>query len=175
MDRSIQVNIFTATHRILGHITPGAPGLFSYLNRPTESYVEIEDGLLSPLHQITEEGDSCKQLWLVKTEIAALMVGGRSELGPGGATRAGYTKPFPHWVRILLGGYELRGLIESGARFDFGALLFEGDVRFVPLYNASLAAILFPRVQSDAAAMVFNRSMVHGINLLPREEIPSYD
>jgi hypothetical protein len=122
-----------------------------------------------------EEGDPCKQLWLVKTEIAAILVGGRAELGPGGATRAGYTKPFPHWVRILLNGYELRGLIESGARFDFAALLFEGDVSFVPLYNARLSAILFPRVQSDAAAMVFNRSLVHGINLLPRKEIPTVD
>jgi hypothetical protein len=168
----MNVVVYTTTHRIIGQVIPGAPGLFSYLNRPTESYVEIEDGEMNPLHQITKQGESVDQLWLVKDEIAAVVVESRTGLGPSSAARAGYTKPFPHWVHILVGGYELRGLIESGARFDFAALMFEGDSKFVPMYNAKLTAILFPRVQADAPAMVFNRAMVHALNLIPREEIP---
>ena len=168
----MNVVIYTTTHRITGQVTPGAQGLFGYLNRPTESYVEIEDGEMNPLHQITKQAESVDQLWLVKGEIAAVIVESRTGLGPSIAARAGYTKPFPHWVHILVGGYELRGLIESGVRFDFAALMFEGDSNFVPMYNAKLTAILFPRVQADAPAMVFNRAMVHALNLIPREEIP---
>ena len=170
--KTTNVVVYTTTHRITGQVISGVLGLFSVLNRSTESYIEIEGCELNPLHQITKQAERIGQLWLVKDEIAAVIVESRTGLGPSSATRAGYTKPFPHRVHILVGGYELRGLIESGVRFDFAALMFEGDSSFVPMYNAKLSAILFPRVQADAPAMVFNRTMVHALNLLPRDEIP---
>jgi hypothetical protein len=66
----------------------------------------------------------------------------------------------------------MRGLLHSGARFNFGAVMFEGENTFVPLYDGTIQALLFPRVVSNAAAMVFNRSMVHAMSLLPREAVP---
>jgi len=53
----MNVVVYTTTHRIIGQVIPGAPGPFSYLNRPTESYVEIEDSEMNPLHQITKQGE----------------------------------------------------------------------------------------------------------------------
>lgn len=70
----MNVVVYTTTHRITGQVTPGAQGLFSYLNRPTESYVEIEDGEMNPLHQITKQAESVDQLWLVKGEIALSLI-----------------------------------------------------------------------------------------------------
>ena len=71
---------------------------------------------------------------------------------------------------MLAGGYELRGLINSGGRFDAGAVLYEGSSTFLALYNAKLMAILFPRARAEAPAMAFNRSSVRAISLLPKEE-----
>lgn len=172
MTRSISVVLYTPTHSISGQIVPGTQGLFSYLNLPTESYIEIGGGTISPLHQITQSPETFPQLWLVKDEIVAVLVETRGGLGPASTVRAGYTRPFPHLVRILSGGYEIRGSLQSGARFDFAALMFEGESNFVPLYDANLSAILFPRVQAEVPAMVFNRTMVHAINLLPGEAAP---
>jgi hypothetical protein len=167
MARPISVVLYSPTHSISGEIVPGSQGLFSYLNLPTESYIKIEHGTLSPLHQITQPPETFPQMWFVKDEIVTVLVETRGGLGPSSTVRAGYTRPFPHWVRILISGYEIRGSLQSGARFDFAALMFEGKGNFVPLYDANLSAILFPRVQAEAPAMVFNRRMVRAINLLP--------
>lgn len=172
MTRPIPVILYTTTHRISGQIVPGTQGMFSYLNLPTESYIEIGGGTIIPLHQIAQPPETFPQLWLVKDEIVAVLVETRGGLGPSSTVRAGYTRPFPHLVRILAGGYEIRGSLQSGARFDFAALMFEGESNFVPLYEANLSAILFPRVQAEAPAMVFNRTMVHGLNLLPGDAAP---
>jgi hypothetical protein len=172
MTRPISVDLFTPTHCISGQITPGTQGLFSYLNLPTESYIEVEEGEISPLHQITQPPETFHQLWLVKGEVVAVLVETRGGLGPSSTVRAGYTRPFPHLVRILASGYEIRGSVQSGVRFDFAALMFEGKGNFVPLYDAKLSAILFPRVQAEAPAMVFNRAMVHAINMLPVDATP---
>lgn len=170
MTRPISVDLFTPTHCIAGQIIPGTQGLFSYLNLPTESYIEVEEGEISPLHQIAQPPETFSQLWLVKSEVVAVLVETRGGLGPSSTVRAGYTRPFPHWVRIITNGYEIRGSLQSGARFDFAALMFEGNSNFVPLYDVKLSAVLFPRVQAEAPAMVFNRAMVHAINLLPGDE-----
>jgi hypothetical protein len=165
----IEVEIYTSSHRICGKVNTGALGLFSYLNRPTESYLEIEQGGIIPLHQITQPEESCGEFWLIKKEIIAALVHSRSLLGPSSAVRAGYTKPIPHLVRVHIAGYELCGYIQTSGRFNFGAFMFEGENTFVPLFDAQLSALLFPRVQANAPALVFNRSMVHAISLLPRE------
>jgi hypothetical protein len=163
------VEVYTGSHRITGTISPGSAGVLAYLNMATESFIEVEEAAMSPLHQVGQQAESCPKIWLMKSDIVAVLVESRAELGIAG-TRAGYTKPFPHWVRMLAGGYELRGLINSGGRFDAGAVLYEGSSTFLALYNAKLLAILFPRARAEAPAMAFNRSSVRAISLLPKEE-----
>lgn len=163
LKKPVEVEIYTASHRVRGSVVPGALGLFSYLNMPTESYLEVEAGDLTLLHQT--EGRRFSRLWVVKGEISAVLVANRAGLGPSSTIRAGYTKPFPHWVCVIVGGYELRGQIQSGGRFDFGAVMFEGGNSFVPLYDGHLEALLFPRVQADAPALLFNRGHVRLLQL----------
>lgn len=169
-DRFIDVQLYTPTHRLFGNIHPGAPGLYSYLNRPTESYIELENVRLNLLHEISAPPEQTPRLWLVKREIVAVLVKNRANLGPSSVLRSGYTKPFPHKVRILVGGYELRGELHSGGRLDFGVLMFEGESIFMPLYDVALTALLFPRAQAQAPAMVFNRTLVNAMSVLPRDE-----
>jgi hypothetical protein len=165
------VEVYTASHRITGNMSPGSAGILAYLNMATESFIEVEEAAMSALHQVGQSAENCPKIWLMKSDIVAVVVESRADLGMGGGTRAGYTKPFPHWVRMLAGGYELRGLIQSGGRFDAGAVLYEGSSTFVALYNAKLSAILFPRARTESPAMAFNRSAVRAISLLPKEEV----
>jgi hypothetical protein len=170
--KPISVEIFTESHRLLGRIDPGASGLFSYLNIPTTSIVELEGAHLNRLHQPGRLVARYSNMWLVKRQIVTIMISSRAEIGPSGVARGGYSTLVPHWVHILLGGYELRGMIETPGKFDFGMALYEGERLFVPLYSAEVTAILFPSVGASSPAMLFNREMVDGIALLPREEIP---
>jgi hypothetical protein len=170
--RLTSVEIYTTSHRVLGRIKPGSVGLYSFLNVPTTSYVEVESAHLSRLHQPGKLAGRFSVLWLVKSEIVAVLLSSRVELGPSGMTRGGYSTAVPHNVHIALGGYELRGMVETAGKFNFGAMMFEGDRIFVPLYSAEITAILFPNVRAESAAMLFNRNMVDTMALLPREEAP---
>lgn len=171
MARPVSVEVYTAGHRVLGRVTPGATGLFSYLNMTTRSYVEIEGGHLSRLHQPGRMVARYNTLWLVKGEIVAILLSSKAEIGPSGVARGGYSRTVPHWVHMVLGGYELRGQVEALAKFDFGVFLFEGDRIFIPLYDAELTAILFPNVHADAPAMLFNRERVDTLALIPKEDV----
>jgi len=164
-NRSISIEIYTASHRVLGRVHPSASGLFSYLNMPTSSYIEIEGAHLMRLHQPGKLVARYPTLWLVKSEIVVILLSGRNEMGPTGFTRGGYT-------RVIMGGYELMGIIETPGKFNFGSLMFDSERFFMPLYNASLTAILFPNVNAESAAMIFNRRMVDAVAMLPKDEIP---
>ncbi len=162
--------IYTTSHRILGRINTGAMGLFSFLNIPTTSSVEIDGATLSRLHQPGRLAGRYQSLWLVKNQIVAVLLSSRVELGPSTVLRGGYTTSVQHNVHIALGGYELTGVLETSGKFNFGSVIFEGDRIFVPLYQAVLIAILFPNVRAEAPAVLFNRETVDTIGLMPREE-----
>jgi hypothetical protein len=72
----------------------------------------------------------------------------------------------------MVGGYTIEGQIHSGGRFNFGAIMFEGGNTFIPLYDAKLLALLFPKVKTEAPALMFNRGMVQAMTLLPGPAAP---
>jgi hypothetical protein len=45
----------------------------------------------------------------------------------------------------------------------------------MPLYHAEVFAVLFPNVQADSPALLFNREMVDAMAMLPKEDIPKID
>jgi hypothetical protein len=171
--KPVSIEAYTTSHRILGRITPGATGLYSFLNIPTTSTLEIEGAHLSRLHQPGRLVARYPSVWIAKRQVVAILLSNRVELGTTGVARGGYTTSVPHWVHIILGGYELRGMIETAGKFNFSSVIFEASSTFIPIFQCKLAAILFPNIQTESPAMLFNRDMVDGMALLPREEIPA--
>ncbi len=169
---ALPIEVYTTGYRILGRLQPGGMGLFSFINIPTKSYVEIEGAHLNRLHQLGKLVARYPKLWLVKKEIVAMLLSGRSEIGPIAAARRGYASTVSHKVHIGLGGYELIGVIETSGKFEFGSVMFEGDRLFSPLYDAQLVATLYPSVRTESPAVLFNLAHVESMALLPREEKP---
>lgn len=172
MTKPVSVELYTSSHRILGRVEAGPTGLYSHLNLPTTSIIEVDGAHLNRLHQPGRLVSRYTAMWLVKREIVCVLLSSRAEVGSVSISRGGFTTTVPHWVHILLGGYELRGIYEAAGKFNAGVTLFEGDRTFVPLYSGELTAILFPNVVARSPAMLFNRDMVDSLALLPREEIP---
>jgi hypothetical protein len=170
--KPVSVEVYTASHRILGRISLAGSGLFSFLNIPTTSSLEIEGAHLFRLHQPGRLIARYPTLWLVKEDVFAVLVSSRAEIGPAGLARGGYSTAVSHWVHFLLGVYELQGIIETPGKFNFGFLIFEGDRMFIPMYNGQLTAGLFPSVRGESAAMLFNREKVDAASLLPKKDIP---
>src|SRR3990170_5678272 len=169
--RPVSAEIYTTSHRILGRLNPGASGLFSFLNIPTRSFLEVEGAILSRMHQPNRMVARFPTIWLVKQEVVAVLVSSRVELGPSVLQQRGYVSRATHRLEVVLGGYELRGSVETAGKFNFSSLMFEGDSLFIPLYEAELTAILFANIKAQSPALLFNRRMVDAIGLLPRKDL----
>lgn len=163
--KPVSAEVYTRYHRILGRMHPGPKGLFGFLNIPTQSHVEIAGAHINRLHQPARLVARYSKLWLVKGEIQAVLLSSRGELGPTGVVRRGYSKPAQHRVHVMMGAFELHGILETVGKFDFGVIMLEGDHIFAPLYDADLSAILFPEVRAHTPAMLFNRQVVDSMAL----------
>ena len=71
--KPISVEIYTGSHRILGRLSPGASGLYSFLNIPTTSTLEIEGAHISRLHQPSRLVARYGSIWLAKQQIALIL------------------------------------------------------------------------------------------------------
>jgi hypothetical protein len=170
-NRPVSVEVYTATHRIIGRVMPGSGGLYSYLNLPTRSSIEIEGAHLTRLHQPGRLVARYPRIWLGKDRIAAVLLSSRSEIGPVSIARGGYSTLITHNVHILIAGYELKGGMEAPGKVDFEAILAEKETGFSPLLTAQLEAVLFPEIKAEAPAMLFNHTLVSAMTLLPREDL----
>src|SRR3972149_108116 len=95
MGKPVSVEIYTATHRILGRIDSGASGLFSHLNIPTTRYLEVDGAHINRLHQPGKMVARYQTLWVVKNEIVTVLLSSRAEVGPAGVARGGDSTMVP--------------------------------------------------------------------------------
>jgi hypothetical protein len=69
-------------------------------------------------------------------------------------------------IRVTTQVYELEGTLEWSGRFDFATIMVEGIRDFVPLYDATLTAIMIPQLRIESPAILFNRGQVDLLALL---------
>jgi hypothetical protein len=168
-NRPVSVEVYTATHRLLGRVLPGSGGLYSFLNLPTRSSIEIDGAHLTRLHQPGRLVARYPRVWVAKDKIVAVLLSSRSEIGPVSIARGGYSTLITHHVHILSSGYELKGAMETPGKIDFAAILAEREAGFSPLLSAQIEAVLFSDIKAEAPALLFNHTLVSAMTLLPRE------
>jgi hypothetical protein len=78
-------------------------------------------------------------------------------VGPQGLVRGGYKNLVKYAIRVNSPVKELEGTLEWTGRFDFATVMVEGIRDFIPLYNATLTAILIPQLRIESPAILFNR------------------
>lgn len=167
--KPVAAEIYTASHRILGRIHAGPSGLFSYLNLPTRSYTEIVQGTISRIHEPGRMPTEHSRLWLTKPEMFAVLLNTRADIGAAPIARRGYSSTILQRVQIIMGNYELSGKVETVGKFDYSSFFFESETIFMPLYDAVLKAILFPNVQAQSQALLFNREKVDAVAALKND------
>ena len=167
--KPFSVEIYTTGYLILGRLNLSGRGLFSFMNIPTQSYIEVEGAHLNRLHQPEKLVARYPKIWLMKRDLVALLLSARAEVGPTAGARRGYASTALSPVHISLGGYELIGSIETTGGFRFSAVMYEGQNLFSALYDAELVATLYPNVRAEAPAVLFNLEMVEYMALMPRD------
>ena len=158
--RLVPVDFYTPSYRIVGKITVPNTGIIGLVNDPTTSFMEILDARLARAHMPSKLVDHYEVVRVVKSQIFALALSRREDLGPQALARGGYVRMIEYPVHITTPVYELDGTLEWGGRFEFSTIMVEGTRDFVPLYKSLLTAILIPALKVESPAILFNRKQV---------------
>jgi len=164
--RLISADFLTPSYRIVGKIMVPHTGVIGMLNDTTTSFTEVVDAKLARLHMPTKLVGEYKVIDLVKTNIFAVCLTRREDVGPQALARGGYQNLVKYPVRLTTQVYELEGTMEWSGRFDFATIMVEGIRDFVPLYDATLNAILIPSMRIESPAVLFNRRQVDILALI---------
>lgn len=164
--RFLPADVYTAGYRIVGKVMVSTHGLLGILNDSTKSHLELHDARLARIHMPTKLVDHFEVVRLVKSQIFAICAARREDLGPTGIQRTGYTNISVLPARLTTNVYELEGKLEVAGRFDFAVMIADKARNFIPLYEASLTAILLPNLKVESPGILFNREKVDLLALL---------
>jgi hypothetical protein len=164
--RFLPADILTSGYRLVGKIMSGTTGVLGMLNDNTHSTLEAHDARMARLHMPTKLVDHFEVVRMNKSRVHALCMARREDLGPHALVRGGYTNITEYPARITTQAFEIEGVLEIPGRFDFTALMTEGSREFIPVFNATLTAILLPALRVETPAMLINRRQIDMIALL---------
>ncbi len=170
--RFLPADILTSGYRVVGKIMVASQGAMGIMNDPTHSAIEVNDARMARLHMPTKLVDHFEIVRMMKKQVHAVCMPRREDLGPHALVRGGYTSVVEYPVRITTQMFEIDGTMELPGRFDFTALMAEGSREFVPVFNATLTAILLPNLRVESAGMLVNRRLVDLMALLNQRVKP---
>ncbi len=170
--RFLQSDILTAGYRIVGKITVTSNGAMGMLNDPTKSAMEVNDAKLARLIMPTKLVDHFELVRMMKPHIHAVCMPRREDLGPQAIVRGGFANVVEYPVRVTTPTFEIEGIMELPGRFDFAPLMAEGSRDFIPVFNATLTAILIPSLHIESAGILINRKHIDMLALLNQRVKP---
>ncbi len=159
-NRLIPAEILTSSHYIFGQIKVSQSGLLGMLTDTTTSSIEVDEASIAPVHKPSSVVNYAPQLFMVRSEIAAVSLRKRDYMGLQGVMKSGYQHLLPYPVQISTRTYDIAGTIEWSGRFEFSALITEGTSHFIIVYDATLTAPLYPEIKLEAPVMLLNRSFL---------------
>jgi hypothetical protein len=158
--RAVPADFYTPSYRIVGKVLVPNTGLMGLINDQMNSFMEIVDARLARVHMPSKLVDHYEVVRIVKSQIFAIALTRREDIGPQALARGGYVRLSEYPVRIATPVYELQGTLEWAGRFDFSTIMVEGSRDFVPTYDSTLTAVLIPALKVESPAILFNRRQV---------------
>jgi len=161
--RFLPADVLTSGYRVVGKVMVSSTGTIGMMNDSTRTAMEVHDGRMARLHMPTKLVDHFELVRMMKQHVFAVCMARREDLGPQALVRGGYASVVEYPVRITTQMFEIDGTLELPGRFDLASLTTEGTRDFIPIFNATLTAILLPNLRVESPGMLINR---HQIDLL---------
>ncbi len=171
-NRLIPAEILTSSHYIFGQIKVIQSGLVGMMTDMTTSFIEIDEASIAPIHKPSNVVNYAPQLYLVRSEIAAVCLRKRDYMGLQGVMKSGYQRLIPYPVQISTRSYDITGTLEWSGRFEFSALITEGTSYFIIVYDATLTAPLYTEIKIESPVMLINRSFLE--TLIVTKKAPTF-
>jgi len=170
--RFLLADVLTSGYRVVGKIMATNNGAMGMINDSTHSAMEINDARMARLHMPTKLVDHFELIRMLKKSVHALCLARREDLGPQAIVRGGYANVVEYPVRIATTMFEVEGTMELPGRFDFTSLMSDGSRDFLPVFNATVTAILLPSLRVESAGILINRRMIDLMALLNQRVKP---
>ena len=164
--RFLPADVYTTGYRVVGKIMVSTNGIMGILNDINKSHLELHDARLARIHMPTKLVDHFEVVRLIKSQIFAVCAARREDLGPAGIQRGGYSSIVDLPARLATHVYEIEGKLEVAGRFDFSMMIADKTRNFIPIYEATLTAILIPNLKVESPGILFNREKVDMLALL---------
>ena len=164
--RILAADFLTPSYRVVGKLMVPNTGIVGMVNDPVTQFMEVNEAKLARIHMPTKLVGEYAVIDVVKTNVFAVCLARREDVGPQALARGGFQKLTEYAIRVTTQVYELEGTLEWVGRFDFATVMVEGTRDFVPLYDARLTAILIPQLKIESPAILFNRKQVDLLGLL---------
>lgn len=158
--RFLPADVYTAGYRVVGKIMVSTNGIMGVLNDSTKSHLEIHDARIARIHMPTKLVDHFEVVRLVKGQVNVACTARREDLGPTGIVRGGYSNVTELQARIATNVFEIEGKLQVIGRFDFVTLMSDRTRNFIPMFDATLTAILLPNLKVESPGILFNREKV---------------
>lgn len=158
--RFLPADVYTAGYRVVGKIMVSTNGIMGVLNDSTKSHLEIHDARIARIHMPTKLVDHFEVVRLVKSQVNVACMARREDLGPTGIVRGGYSNVTELQARIATNVFEIEGKLQVVGRFDFVTLMSDRTRNFIPMFEATLTAILLPNLKVESPGVLFNREKV---------------
>jgi hypothetical protein len=159
-NRLIPAEILTSSHYIFGQIKVIQSGLVGMMTDMTTSFIEVNEASIAPIHKPSNIVNYASQLYMVRSEIAAVCLRKRDYMGLQGVMKSGYQRLIPYPVQISTRTYDITGTLEWSGRFEFSALITEGTSYFIIVYDATLTAPHYTEIKIESPVMLINRSFL---------------
>ena len=170
--RYLPADILTSGYRAVGKIMVTSHGAMGMMNDPTRTAMEVNDARLARLHMPTKLVDHFELVRMMKKHVYAVCMARREDLGPQAMVRGGFTNVVEYPIRLTTQMFEIEGIMELPGRFDFNSLITDGTREFLPIFNATLTAILIPSLRIESAGMLVNRNQIDLLALLNQRVKP---
>ncbi|MGD0753214.1 MAG: hypothetical protein ABSA23_17640 [Anaerolineales bacterium] len=168
--RMLAADFLTQSYRVVGKMMIPNTGVVGLVNNPTTSFMEVVEAKLARIHMPTKLVGEYQVVDLVKDNVFAICLSRREDLGPQALAHGGYQNLVEYSIRVTTRVYEVEGTLEWSGRFNFATIMVEGVGDFVPLYNATVTAILIPQLHIESPAILFNRRQVDLLGLVSEKK-----
>lgn len=157
---TIEVEVLTSSYRLKGELKRIHSGVMSILNDPTSSFIELQDVCMGRIVAGNNLTQTMSVAQVLKTQIIAICFDNREDLMLQPLTRGTYLRPVRYPISVTTPVYEIEGTYEWNGRLDLAVIMRKDGSSFVPLYDASLGAILFPDLFIQSPVLLFNRDFL---------------
>ena len=158
--RFLPADVYMPGYRIVGKVMVSTNGIMGALNDTTKSHLEVHDARLARIHMPTKLVDHFEIVRLVKSQIAVVCAARREDLGPTNVVRGGYSNISEQPARLATDIFEIEGKLQIAGRFDFVTMIADKTRNFIPIFDATLTAILLPNLKVESPGILFNREKI---------------